>query len=102
VLENAKVACVLALAETCRIHVAVGRRWAFERLLGEEEVAEEEVGDDPPGRQGERRKGARVVDTVSMVWGDEATGPTLGKEWDEAMIRRGLLTMSAQSTSAVA
>lgn len=101
-LENAKVACVLALVETCRIHVAVGRRWAFERLLGEE-AAEEEVGDDPPGRQGERRKGARVVDTVSMAWGDEATGPTLGKEWDEAMIRRGLLTMSAaQSTSAVA
>lgn len=78
---NAKVACVLGLAGTCRNHVAVGRRWASALVLAED-GAGAEGGKDPRGRQGDRRNGVRVVDTVSMAGGDEAAGRSSGKEWD--------------------
>jgi hypothetical protein len=120
---NAEAACVLALAETYPVHVAVGRRWAFAMREGEDGDAGEDEGedenegeeadadaagaeDDPRDREGAQRKAVNAADTGSTVGDDEAVGQRLEREWDGAEIRRGvnpqLLTMTCQSTGVVA
>jgi hypothetical protein len=74
---SAEVACVLALAETVRVHGAVGRRWeyAIRKVVGpEEEAAEAEAEEDRRGGEGARRIAVSVADTGSTAGSGEAAG----------------------------
>ncbi len=105
-LESAEAACVLALAGTCRVHVAVDRRWPLgEAHEGAVVVVGVVVVVDHRGRDDARRTAVSVVDTGLTVGDDEAVGRPSGREWDGAAIRRGgslLLTMMGPSTDEAA